>query len=118
MLKIYTYAKCSTCQKARKFLDARKIKYQEIPIRETPPSPAELNSMLLAREGQIRKLFNTSGLDYKAMGLSAKLPLMKEEDALRLLSSNGNLVKRPFAVGKDIYLTGFDEAAWEKAFGK
>jgi len=115
MLKVYTYAKCSTCLKAVKFLSARKIEFKELPIRETPPSLAELKQMLKAKEGSLRALFNTSGLDYKALGMSAKLPGMTEAEALELLAGKGNLVKRPFVVGKDVFLVGFDEGAWEKA---
>lgn len=115
MLKVYTYAKCSTCRNAVKFLKAAKISFQEIPIRETPPSLHELKEMLTAKDGEVRKLFNTSGLDYKAMGLSTKLPAMKQSEALGLLAKNGNLVKRPFAIGEKVHLIGFDEAAWKSA---
>lgn len=117
MLKVYTYAKCSTCRTATKFLQTRKITFQEIPIRETPPSLTELQEMLKAKDGQLRTLFNTSGLDYKAMGLSTKLPTLKENEALKLLAKNGNLVKRPFAIGKNIHFTGFDETAWKAKLG-
>jgi arsenate reductase len=117
MLKVYTYAKCDTCRKAVKFLRAQEIAFQEIPIRETPPTSAELRAMLEARGGELRKLFNTSGQDYKALGLSAKLPAMSEGDALELLAGNGNLVKRPFAIGNSVHLVGFDEAAWREALG-
>ncbi len=115
MLKVYTYAKCSTCRKAVKFLRDHHIEFTERPIRETPPSPEELKDMLKAREGNVRALFNTSGLDYKALGLSTKLPGMSEAETLHLLSTNGNLVKRPFAISKDVLLGGFDEATWEKS---
>ncbi len=117
MLKVYTYAKCDTCRKAVKFLKARDVAFQEVPIRETPPTMAELKAMLAARGGELRKLFNTSGLDYKAQGLSTKLPTLSEKDALQLLADNGNLVKRPFAISDGVHLTGFDEAAWQAAMG-
>jgi arsenate reductase len=68
--------------------------------------------MLAAQGGQLRKLFNTSGGDYKALGLSAKLPALSEAEALDLLAGNGNLVKRPFALGDGVALVGFDEATW------
>lgn len=116
MLKVYTYAKCDTCRKAVKFLGAENVPFEEIPIRETPPSPEELLAMLEAR-GELRRLFNTSGQDYKALGLSAKLPEMSESDALDLLAKNGNLVKRPFAIGGGVYLVGFDEKVWREALG-
>lgn len=115
MLKIYTYAKCDTCRKAVKFLRAHGIAFEEIPIRETPPPKAGLRAMLAAHDGQLRKLFNTSGADYKALGLSAKLPAMSETAAIDLLASNGNLVKRPFASGAGIHLAGFNEEAWRMA---
>lgn len=115
MLKVYTYAKCGTCRKAVKFLKAHDVAFQEVPIRETPPTMAELKAMLAARGGELRKLFNTSGLDYKAQGLSTKLPTLSENESLQLLAGNGNLVKRPFAIGKDVHLTGFDEEVWRTA---
>ena len=117
MLKVYTYAKCSTCRKAVKFLRDHHIEFKELPIRDTPPSLAELKAMLKARDGNLRALFNTSGLDYKAQGLSAKLPGTTETEALNLLSNNGNLVKRPFVIDKDVHLLGFAEEAWEKSLG-
>jgi arsenate reductase len=114
-VKIYTYRNCDTCRKALKFLRARGISFEEIPIRDTPPSQAELRAMLAAHDGHIRKLFNTSGMDYKALGLSAKLPGMSPDEAIDLLGSNGNLVKRPFAIMEDVRLVGFEEAAWNTA---
>ena len=115
-LKVYTYANCGTCRKAVSFLKANHVFFQEVPIRETPPSVAELKTVLAAYEGNLRKLFNTSGLDYKSMGLSEKLPTMSEAEALSLLASNGNLVKRPFVIGEKAALVGFDELAWRKKF--
>ena len=115
MLKVYTYAKCSTCRKAGKFLQDHRVKFEEVPIRETPPSLAELKFMLDGRS--MKALFNTSGLDYKALGLSGKLAGMSAAEALGLLAKNGNLVKRPFVIGKDVRLVGFNEEAWESALG-
>jgi len=115
MLKVYTYAKCSTCRKAVKFLRDQGIEFKELPIRETPPSLAELKQVLKSKEGNLRALFNTSGLDYRALSLGEKLPGMSEAEALKLLAGNGNLVKRPFAVGGDVSLVGFDEGAWKAA---
>ncbi len=113
MLRVYTYSKCSTCRKAVKFLRDHQIKFEELPIRETPPSLAELKSMLEGRS--VKALFNTSGLDYKALGLSRKLPEMSLAETLGLLATNGNLVKRPFAIGNDVRLVGFDENLWKSA---
>ncbi len=112
MRKIYTYAKCDTCRRAVKFLRGKGIGFQEIPIRETPPSVPELKAMLQSQGGEMRKLFNTSGVDYKTLGLSARLPGLSEAEALKLLAGNGNLVKRPFVVGTDVHLVGFKEDEW------
>lgn len=112
MLKVYTYAQCDTCRKAVKFLRARGVAFQEVPIREIPPSVSELKAMLKAKGGELRKLFNTSGRDYKALGLSEKLPSLSEDEALKLLAGNGNLVKRPFAIGDGVFLVGFKEEEW------
>jgi len=114
-LKIYAYKNCDTCRKALKFLRAHQVSFEEIAIREQPPSPAELRSMLGAQGGQLRKLFNTSGGDYKALGLAQKLPDLSEDEAIGLLAGNGNLVKRPFVIGDKIHLVGFDEALWREA---
>jgi len=117
MPRIYLYKNCDTCRKAVKFLQSHGVAFQEIPIRETPPSKAELEQMLRACGGELRRLFNTSGLDYKALNMKEKLPGLSEKEALELLSKNGNLVKRPFLIGSKIALVGFDGAAWTKALG-
>jgi len=116
-IKIYTYANCSTCRAAVKWLRARGLEFDERPIRETPPTVAELKTMLAARGGEIRRLFNTSGRDYREFGLSDKLPGMTEAQAITLLAGNGNLVKRPFLLGPKVALTGFDEKTWQAALG-
>jgi arsenate reductase len=115
MLKVYTYAGCDTCRKAVRFLRNEEIPFQEIPIRETPPPLQELSAMREAY-GNLRKLFNTSGRDYRAAGLGEKLPGLSEKAALQLLAGNGNLVKRPFALGDGVRLVGFEEKAWREAF--
>ena len=114
MLRIYTYSKCDTCRRALKFLRDRQIAFREVAIRETPPSLSELKVMASAY-GNVRKLFNTSGRDYKALKLSEKLPGMSEGEALSLLAGNGNLVKRPFLIGDTVHLAGFNEAEWQAA---
>ncbi|UYL10245.1 arsenate reductase family protein [Bdellovibrio sp. SKB1291214] len=119
MLKVYEYAKCSTCVKALKFLDAKKVPYQKLPIVDKAPSQAELKKMLSAlkeRGGSIRNLFNTSGVMYKEMKLSEKLPSITETEAIKLLSENGKLVKRPFVLSDDVALVGFKEDEWKKEF--
>jgi len=115
-LAIYTYKNCDTCRRAVKWLRARGIAFEEHPIRETPPGPAELRKMLAALGGERRRLFNTSGGDYRELKLGEKLPAMNDADALGLLAGNGNLVKRPFVLGPQVALVGFDEAEWSAAF--
>ena len=115
-MKIYTYKNCSTCRKATKFLDAQGIAYTEIPIREQPPTTAELKKMLGHLDGKLKKLFNTSGRDYREQKLKDTLPTMSTAEALDLLRSNGNLVKRPFVLSKGTGTVGFKEEAWRKLF--
>ena len=119
MLKVYAYQGCSTCKNALKWLKARGIAFQEVAIRETPPSISELRTMLKAHDGQLRILFNTSGQDYRALGLKDTLPSMSEDEALKLLSGNGNLVKRPFVIDSknSVALVGFREDVWAAALG-
>jgi arsenate reductase (glutaredoxin) len=97
------------------WLESKNIKHQIRAIRETPPTLPELKEMLKAK-GELKKLFNSSGLDYKALNMKEKLPKMSDEEALKLLATNGNLVKRPFVLGKGVALTGFKKEEWEKAF--
>ena len=84
-------------------------------IRETPPDKEELDRALKQLGGDIRKLFNTSGMDYRALGMKEKLPSMSDDEAISLLSKNGNLVKRPFVIGNGVVLTGFKPEAWKDA---
>ncbi len=119
MLKVYAYSGCSTCKNAIKWLKGRGVAFEEIAIRETPPTVGELKGMLGAQSGELRRLFNVSGMDYRSLGLKDTLPGMSEEEALGLLAGNGNLVKRPFAVdaGKKVFLVGYKEGEWEKVLG-
>ena len=114
MIRVYAYDKCSTCRAALKFLAANHLKAEVVPIREQPPTRAELKHMLNAVGGNIRKLFNTSGRDYKEMNLKERLPEMTEAEALDLLASKGNLVKRPFLLTNNAKLVGFDPATWKE----
>lgn len=114
-MKIYLYHKCSTCKNALKFLKENEISATVIEITETPPSRQELEKMLQHYQGQVRKLFNTSGQLYRAMQLSEKLDAMPLEEAFKLLSNNGMLVKRPFLIGKEVCLVGFNEREWSDA---
>lgn len=119
MLKVYEYAKCSTCVKALKFLDAKKVAYKKLPIVDEVPTQKELKEMLAAlkeRGGSIKNLFNTSGLLYKEFKISEKLPNMTEAEAIKLLSEHGKLIKRPFVLGDDVALVGFKEDEWKKVF--
>ena len=117
-LTIYTYANCDTCRGAVKWLRGHELKFIERAIRETPPTTAELKKMLAAHGGELRKLFNTAGRDYREQKLGEKLPAMSEAAALALLAGNGNLVKRPFLVGAGAALVGFDETVWTGALLK
>ena len=116
MIKIYTYKKCSTCRKATQWLNSQGLAFDERAIRETPPTKKELETMLKAYEGDLRKLFNTSGLDYRAQNLKDKLPGMSKTEAFQLLTENGNLVKRPFLLSDSLNAVGFKEADWSAAF--
>jgi arsenate reductase (glutaredoxin) len=115
MLRIYTYSKCDTCRRALKFLRERNVTFEQIPIRDSPPSESELKAMATTY-GDLRKLFNSSGSDYKALKLSEELPGMSEREVLGLLSQNGNLVKRPFLIGESVRLVGFKLPEWQVAF--
>lgn len=115
-IRIYVYDGCETCRKALKWLDAHHVKREEIPIRQVPPTVPELRRML-GITGELRKLFNTSGLDYKAMGMKSRLQNLKPEEAFNLLSANGNLVKRPFLLTPAGGAVGFKEDEWRKVLG-
>ena len=115
-LKIYVYKNCDACRKAKKFLEGEEIEYELIPIREQPPTKPELKTMLACYQGNIRKLFNTSGGDYKSMNMKEKLPGMSNIEAIDLLSKNGNLIKRPFAIVGKTGSVGFNEANWSDLF--
>lgn len=106
------YPRCSTCQKAKKWLDEHNVKYTERHIAEENPSYDELKEWHVKSGLPLKKFFNTSGLLYKEMSLKDKLPAMSEEEQLRLLASNGMLVKRPLVVAEDTVLVGFKEAQW------
>lgn len=114
-MKVYTYKNCGSCQKATKWLHAQGFEYEELPIRETPPNTGELRKMLAYQNGEIRKLFNTAGGDYRELNLKDTLPSLSDSDAIELLASRGNLVKRPFVLGKGYGLVGFKVDEWVKA---
>ena len=108
------YPKCSTCQKAKKQLDARDVIYTDRHIVEANPTYDELKEWYEKSGFPLKKFFNTSGLLYKEMKLKDKILAMSEEEQLKLLASNGMLVKRPLVIGEDFVLTGFKEKEWEE----
>jgi arsenate reductase len=108
------YPKCTTCQKAKKFLDAKGVSYEDRHIKEAPPTVSELREWHTRSGLPLKKFFNTSGLQYKALGLKDRLPGMTEEEQYALLATDGMLVKRPLLVGEDFVLTGFREDAWNQ----
>ena len=110
------YPPCSTCQKAKKWLDEQGIAYTDRHIKENNPTYEELKQWYEMSGLPLKKFFNTSGLVYKSLNLKEKLPTMTEEEQLRLLASDGMLVKRPLVVCEDVVLTGFRATEWEKAF--
>ena len=108
------YPPCSTCQKAKKWLDSQNISYTERHIKEDNPSYEELKQWYSRSGLPLKKFFNTSGLLYKSMNMKDKLPAMSEEEQLRLLASDGMLVKRPILVSDSFVTTGFSEVQWSK----
>ena len=114
MLKVYCYSRCTTCQKALKWLDAKGVKYELIDVKEKNPDEKTLRKYYAMSGLPLKRFFNTSGLQYRELELSKKLPTMSEDDQFKLLASDGMLVKRPLLVGKDFVLTGFKEAEWSE----
>ena len=111
------YPKCSTCQKAKAWLNERGIAYDLRDIKLNNPTQEELTAWYQKSGLSLKKFFNTSGLQYKALGLKDKLPEMSEAEQLALLATDGMLVKRPLLVGEDFVLTGFRPAEWEAKLG-
>ena len=114
MFEFICYPKCTTCQKAKKWLDDNKIEYELRDIKENNPSLDELTTWYKTSGLPLKKFFNTSGLLYKSMELKDKLPNISEEEQLKLLSTDGMLVKRPLVIGKDFVLVGFKESEWKE----
>ena len=114
MLKFICYPKCTTCQKAKKWLDDNKIEYELRDIKQENPTLEELTEWYKKSGLPLKKFFNTSGLLYKSMDLKNKLPNMTEDEMLQLLSTDGMLVKRPILVGNDFVLVGFKEIEWNE----
>ncbi len=117
MILFVEYPRCTTCQKARKWLDGHKIEYTARHIKEENPTAAELKEWHEKSGLSLKKFFNTSGQLYRGMELKDKLPGMTEEEQYKLLATDGMLVKRPVVVGDDFVLTGFREKEWEEKMG-
>ena len=114
MMKFICYPKCTTCQKAKSWLDDNKIEYELRDIKENNPSFEELTTWYKKSGLPLKKFFNTSGLLYKSMELKDKLPTMSEEEQLKLLATDGMLVKRPLLIGENFVLVGFKESEWRE----
>ena len=112
MLNFLCYPKCTTCQKAQKWLNENKISYELRNIKEENPTAEELEQWYRDSGLPLRRFFNTSGLIYKSMDLKNKLPAMSEEEMISLLASDGMLVKRPILAGEGMVLVGFKESEW------
>ena len=112
------YPKCSTCQKAKKWLETQQIEFVSRHIVEENPTADELRKWIQASGLPVKKFFNTSGMKYKELGLKDKLPAMTEEEQIALLASDGMLVKRPLLIGDGVLLVGFKENQWKEALQK
>lgn len=117
-MQFICYPKCTTCQKAKKWLVENGVAFDERHIKENPPTAEELEAWQAGSGLPLKKFFNTSGLMYKELRLKDRLPTMGREDQLALLASDGMLVKRPILVGDGFVLVGFKEADWKAALGK
>ena len=113
MVKVYCYSKCSTCRKALNWLEEHGIAHTVVDIKTQHPDEEALRAFYKQSGLPLKRFFNTSGIPYRELGLSKKLPDMSEDEQLRLLASDGMLVKRPLLVGEGFVLTGFKEAEWE-----
>ena len=118
MIQVYCYSRCTTCKKALKWLDDSKIQYELIDIKENHPDEKTLRSLYRKSGLPLRRFFNTSGLIYREMELSKKLPDMSEDDMFKLLASDGMIVKRPLLVSDDKVLVGFKEDEWKSLVGR
>ena len=114
MILFVEYPKCSTCQKAKKWLDERGVEYTDRHIKEENPTVEELKEWHKKSGLPLKRFFNTSGMKYRELGLKDKLPEMSEEEQYELLATDGMLVKRPLVVGDDFVLIGFKEALWKE----
>ena len=113
MLKVYCYSKCSTCKKALNWLDENDVKYEMVDIKRDHPDSDTLRRYFAMSGLPLKRFFNTSGIQYREMEISKKLPDMSEDEQIALLATDGMLVKRPLLVGDDFVLTGFKQSEWE-----
>ena len=118
MTRFICYPKCTTCQKAKSWLDANNIEYELRDIKLDNPKREELGTWWKISGLPLKRFFNTSGLLYKSLDLKNKLPTLTEDEMLDLLASDGMLVKRPLLVGDDFVLVGFKESEWGEKLGK
>ena len=118
MIKFICYPKCTTCQKAKKWLDDNKIEYEPRDIKLDNPTLDELTAWHKQSGLPLKKFFNTSGLLYKSLDLKNKLPTMTDDEMMKLLATDGMLVKRPLLIGDDFVLVGFKEAEWSEKITK
>ena len=117
MILLIQYPKCSTCQKAKKWLVEHNVSFTDRHIVEDNPSAKELASWIKTSGLPVKKFFNTSGMKYKEMGLKDRLPSMSEKEQIALLSTDGMLVKRPLLIGDDFVVPGFKEGEWKEKLG-
>ncbi|MEE8808709.1 MAG: arsenate reductase family protein [Lactimicrobium sp.] len=114
MLKVYCYSRCTTCKKALKWLDEHGIEHAVIDIKSNHPDEDALREYYDKSGLPLKRFWNTSGIPYREMGLSKKLPDMSKDEQIKLLSTDGMLVRRPLLVGDDFVLTGFKKTEWEE----
>ena len=115
--KFYEYEKCSTCKKARLWLESHGLEFERIPIRDNPPNKKELARLLKSHGGELKKLFNTSSKDYRDPSIKEVIGEITDDKAFELLIGRGNLVKRPVLVGEELVLQGFKPEQWEQSLG-
>ena len=112
-MKLYQYPNCSTCRKAIKFLNQHEVTFDSINITQTPPTEVELEIMLASYDGELRKLFNTSGVQYRELKMKDRMPTITKKEAIELLADNGKLIKRPFLLNEsERGIVGFSEPEW------
>lgn len=114
MIKVYCYSRCSTCKKALKWLEEKGIAHEVLDIKEDHPDEKSLRTYHAMSGLPLKRFFNTSGMQYRELGLAKKLPEMSEDEQFALLATDGMLVKRPLVVGDDFVLTGFKEGEWSE----